>query len=82
VSKEALLMRQTFEAIYENGVLRPVQPLEGIAQHSKLKVTVEVEEERRHPLADCIGILPDEDAAEMLRIIEDEFEKVNLSEWQ
>jgi hypothetical protein len=33
---------------------------------------------QRHPLADCIGIMPDADAEEMRRIIEDEFGKVNL----
>lgn len=74
-------MTQTIEAIYENGVLRPLQPLEKIAEHARVKVTVEVEEPV-HPLADCVGILPDEDAKEMLGIIENEFEKVNLSEWQ
>jgi predicted DNA-binding antitoxin AbrB/MazE fold protein len=74
-------MVKTVEAIYENGVLHPLQSLVGITEHCKVKVTVEVETPP-HPLADCIGILPDEDAAEMLRVIEDEFEKVNPSEWQ
>lgn len=34
-------MTQTVEAIYENGVLRPVQPLDGIADQSRVRVTVE-----------------------------------------
>jgi predicted DNA-binding antitoxin AbrB/MazE fold protein len=63
------------EAIYEQEVLHPVQPLSGITEHSRVTVTVELKEQLPHPLADCIGILPDEDAEEMLRIIEDEFEK-------
>ena len=75
-------MLQTIEAIYENGVLRPLQPLNGITEHARLKVTVEVEEPQPHPLADCMGIMPDEDAEEMLRIIEDEFGKVNMDEWK
>jgi hypothetical protein len=30
---------------------------------------------------ECIGILTDEDANEMIDIIEDEFEKVDENEW-
>lgn len=36
-------MTQTVEAIYENGILRPVQPLEGIRDQSRVRVTVDVE---------------------------------------
>lgn len=36
-------MSQTVEAIYENGVLRPVEPLEGIREQARVKLTVEVE---------------------------------------
>ena len=75
-------MVQTIEAIYNNGILHPVQPLKGIPEHARVKVTVEIAERPRHPLADCVGILPDEDAEEMLHIIQDEFERVNLNEWQ
>jgi predicted DNA-binding antitoxin AbrB/MazE fold protein len=70
------------EAIYEEGVLRPVQPLEGIAEHCRVRVTVEIDEAAAHPLADCVGILPDEDADEMLRIVQDAFERVDPDEWQ
>jgi predicted DNA-binding antitoxin AbrB/MazE fold protein len=66
-------MAQTVEAIYEGGVLRPIQPLEGVAEHSKVRVTVEVQDKALHPLADCVGILPDADADEIRRIIEEEF---------
>lgn len=34
-------MTRTVEAIYENGVLRPVRPLEGIDEQARVKVTVE-----------------------------------------
>lgn len=69
-------MVQTIEAIYENGVLRPVQPLSGINEHTRVKITVEVEGAEPHPLAECVGILPDPDAQETRQIVEDEFEKV------
>jgi len=75
-------MLRTIEAIYEQGVLRPLEPLEGLEEHCRVKVTVEVTEPAPHPLAECIGILPDEDAEEMQRIIGDEFEKVDLRDWE
>ncbi len=75
-------MSQTVDAVYEQGVLRPTQPLEGIREHARVRITVLCSEDRANPLADCVGILPDEDAAEMTCIIEQEFERVNLSEWQ
>jgi predicted DNA-binding antitoxin AbrB/MazE fold protein len=76
-------VEQTVEAIYEDGVLRPVKPLEGIREHSRVQVTVREEEPAaKHPLAEVMGIMPDEDAEEMRRIIEEEFEKVDLDEWK
>jgi predicted DNA-binding antitoxin AbrB/MazE fold protein len=53
---------QTIEAIYENGVLRPLEALEGLAEHAKVKITVEKEETTLHPLL------------RFERIIEGEFE--------
>ena len=74
-------MTRTINAIYEGGVLRPLESLEGIAEHARVKITVEDVESPGGGLAECIGTLPDEDAAEMRRIIESEFEQVNLGDW-
>ena len=74
-------MTQTINAVYEGGVLRPLQSLEGIAEHAQVKLTVESVDAAGNGLADCIGILPDEDAAELRQIVETEFEQVNLHEW-
>lgn len=74
-------MTHKVDAIYENGVLRPLSRLDGIAERSRVRLTVESEPAGSHPISDCIGIMPDEDAAELSRIIEAEFEKVNPSEW-
>jgi len=74
-------MTRTISAVYEGGILRPLESLDGIAEHAQLKVTVETVEPADNGLADCIGILPDEDAADMRRIVADEFEQVNLGEW-
>lgn len=74
-------MMRTINAIYEGGVLRPLQSLEGIAEHAQVRVTVESIDRGNNGLTDCIGILPDDDAEEMRRIVEGEFEQVNLGEW-
>lgn len=67
-------MAETVDAIYEDGVLRLSRPLQRVEEHSHVKVTVDTPRGVRHPLSDCVGILPDEDAAEMRQIIEAEFE--------
>ena len=63
---------QTVEAIYEDGVSRPLTALEGLTEHCKVKVTVESEEITSHPLLRFAGVLSDDEAAELRRIIEDE----------
>ena len=75
-------MTRTVHALYENGILRPLEPLEGVDEHSRVRLTIELEPKRPHPLADCVGILPDEDAQEMLAIIQEEFERVDGEEWR
>ncbi len=74
-------MTRTINAIYEGGVLRPLESLDGIAEHARVRLMVEDVESSGSGLAECIGTLPDEDAAEMRRIVESEFEQVNLGEW-
>ncbi|MCH7702591.1 MAG: antitoxin family protein [Planctomycetes bacterium] len=74
-------MTRTINAVYENGLLRPLQPLDGLAEHAQVKLTIETVTPAGNGLTDCIGILPDEDAAEMRQIVESEFEQVNLSDW-
>ena len=71
------MTQQTVKAVFENGVLRPLTPLNGVPERRQVEVTVTVDESA-HPLADCVGILPDEDAAEMRAAIEQEFEKVDF----
>ena len=74
-------MPKTVEAIYENGYFRPLSPIKGLKTHQRVAITVEKFSKRRHQLEGLCGILPDEDAAEMLKIIVDEFEKVDMNEW-
>ena len=72
---------QTVEAIYENGVLRPLKALEGLAEHSKVKITIEGEETSPHPLLRFAGILSDKEAAELRHVIENEFEGIDPNAW-
>jgi predicted DNA-binding antitoxin AbrB/MazE fold protein len=74
-------MPKTIEAIYENGVLRLLNPIRGLKKYQKVVITLGKPLKKKHPLAGLCGILPDEDAAEMLKIVEEEFGKVDINEW-
>ncbi len=75
------MLHLKIEAIYENGILRPLQPLLGVTEHSKVKITIEAKEAEPHPLLQFAGILSDEEAAELQHMIEEEFEKVDPHAW-
>jgi predicted DNA-binding antitoxin AbrB/MazE fold protein len=72
---------QTFQAVYEKGVLRPLKPLQGLAENDRVTVTVTVSQPQG-PLAAVIGTMPDADANELRDIIEAEFERVDPDEWK
>jgi predicted DNA-binding antitoxin AbrB/MazE fold protein len=74
-------MTTRFEAVYENGVFRPLTPPEGIAEHGRVTITVTTQEQPSS-LADLAGRISTDDAREMLAIVEREFERVDLREWQ
>lgn len=72
---------QTVEAIYENGVLRPLKALDGLAEHSQVKITIESDQTPTHPLSQFAGILSDEEATELQRVVADEFGKIDPNVW-
>jgi predicted DNA-binding antitoxin AbrB/MazE fold protein len=74
-------MVKRLDAIYENGVFRPLEPVEGLQNNHRVTVTVETPDAAR-PLDGWRGGLSDEDAATMRRVIEEEFEQVNPDEWK
>lgn len=74
-------MTHKVEAIFENGVFRPLQPLPHLTERSHVEISVEVPSENGASVFRGPGILPDEDAAEMLRIIHEEFEQVDERDW-
>ena len=75
-------MKTTLEAVYENGVFRPLKRPEGIAEHRQVTLTVTAEEKKPSSLSDLSGRISPDDAEEMRTIIEREFEHVDPREWQ
>ena len=52
-------MTKTIRAVYQKGMLRPLEPVEGLADQTLVKITVEVEEERlsdEDPILEAIGL--------------------------
>lgn len=76
-------MDRKIKAVFENGVFRPLQPLEGLADRSRVDVTItssegaRTEEKSGNGIRACIGTVSDSDAAEMTRIIDEEFAGVD-----
>ena len=81
MSSEVPVTQTTIEAVYAGGVLHPVEKLEGLEENQRVIVTVTPTAGTR-PLAGWTGDMPDEDAREMISIIEAEFEKVDPNEWK
>ncbi len=82
-------MSTIIPAIFENGVLRPLQPLVGVPDKAEVDITVstrDVKSNGTHAAVDqgwqtCFGSISDADAAEMTRVVKDEFEKVDQRDW-
>jgi predicted DNA-binding antitoxin AbrB/MazE fold protein len=74
-------MQKTIEAIYENGVLRPTEPLDWLKEKGRVTLTLSAPDVPG-PLRDFVGGISDEDAAIMRKVIEDEFEQVNPDDWK
>ncbi len=76
-------MTHTLEAVLEGGVLRPLTPVKGLPEGIPLRVTVEpiVNPNDDHPLLRFAGVLSDDEANEVNRIVADEFERVEPHGW-
>jgi len=71
----------TIKVIFRSGVFVPLQPIIGIPEHCRVTIAV-TETTPARPLTDWKGGLSDEDAAEMLKTIEQEFGKVEENHWR
>lgn len=72
-------MSQSVEAIYRKGKLHLLKPLKGLKENETVQVTISSLE--KHPLERFAGVLSAEEANEMLRLIEAEFEQVEPNAW-
>ncbi|MBW4578549.1 MAG: antitoxin family protein [Tildeniella nuda ZEHNDER 1965/U140] len=72
---------QTIEAVYENGIFRPIHPVTGLVEHSKVTLAIAYEAQAVHPLAQFAGMLSNEEAEELQTIVAEEFGKVDTSGW-
>lgn len=68
-------MTQTIEAIFEDGVFKPLSPPTGLGDHWRVTIAVTPAEQQGPPL-DLVGSMPHEDAEEMRAIIRREFSRV------
>ena len=75
-------MTKTINAIYEHGILRPLEPIEGIGENTEVEVSISIKKDAFSPIIRFAGILSEEEANKMLRIVEEEFERVNPDEWK
>lgn len=72
---------QTIEAIFEDGVFRPLETPVGLPEHMRVKITIEPQMTEDRPFLQFVGILSDEEAVELERVIAEEFSKVDVDAW-
>lgn len=72
-------MARMIEVIYEDEVLKPLIPIKGIKKHEKTWVIL-CPRPDKEALHELVGTLTHEEAEEMQKLIDKEFEKVE-GEW-
>jgi len=72
-------MTQMIEVIYEDEVLKPLIPIEGLRKHDRTWVILCPRPEKKI-LHELVGTLTHEEAEEMQKLIGGEFEKIE-GEW-
>jgi predicted DNA-binding antitoxin AbrB/MazE fold protein len=66
---------QTVEAIYENKVLKPLTPLEGLCEHQRVELMIK-SSAKKNGLQNLIGTLTKEEGDVMIDLIQREFEVI------
>ena len=74
-------MERMIEAVYSNGVLRPVEPIDWLEENRRVTLTI-TPSRPGGPLAGWVGGLSDEDAREMIRAVDEGFERVDPDDWK
>lgn len=74
-------MNLKFDAIFEDGVIKPLEPLEALPEHTRVSVSLDFPRKSLDAISGATGWLSDEDAAELKAIIETEFEQIDERDW-
>jgi len=74
-------MGRLVRAIYENGIFRPLEALEGLADRTAVRLRVEETPVNGGRLSDFAGLWTAADADEIGALIETEFEQADPHEW-
>ncbi|MEQ8224162.1 MAG: antitoxin family protein [Candidatus Eremiobacterota bacterium] len=72
-------MVQTIEVIYEDNVLKPVNPIKGLTEHEKISIIIHPGKSKDR-LRKIVGTLDKEEADRMQKLIDEEFGKIE-GEW-
>jgi predicted DNA-binding antitoxin AbrB/MazE fold protein len=72
-------MSRTIEVIYEDNVLKPLVPIEGLREHERV-VIILCPHPSKEGLRKLAGTLTHEEASAMQKLIDEEFEKIE-GEW-
>lgn len=68
-------MSRMIEVIYEDDVLKPLKPIDGLKKHEKVWVILYPSPDKK-VLHKLVGTLTHTEAEEMRRLIDEEFEKM------
>ncbi len=74
-------MTRTVEAVYEGGVLRPLEPLDDLPDKSYVRITIHPRDCSGRRVAECAGSLSLQAANELKQIIERDFERTVPAIW-
>jgi len=74
-------MTQTLEAVYEDGVFKPLSLPQGVPEHAQVTISVQIAPAVRSR-RDVIGSMAREDAEEMQEIVRREFGRVDPDAWK
>ncbi len=72
-------MTKTIEVVYEDNVLKPLEPIEGLKEHERM-VAILSRRPIKKGLREIAGTLSHDEAEAMQRLIDEEFEKIE-GEW-
>lgn len=68
-------MQQTIDVIYEENVLKPLTPIQGLREHQRVSIII-YSQPSKESLIELAGTITEEEAEEMQKVILEEFEKI------